>query len=183
MRQGSFDFEWGSFLCAPVRSRVMRCRRSGHGESLPLPSLQSSASVVATQPPEGLIIPIVPISPCALARDCPHSLCPLSRFPYSFLVSLAPCAPLPLLPLRVMVIKALGLSIGCLRAPIELRIGSWIQTSHRRHGVEPNGSVPLWKRRGVRCDTGFTVLNPVRIRNPDRRGRAEVTRGYRDDQG
>ena len=32
---------------------------------------------------------------------------------------------------------------------IKRRIGSWIQTSHRRHGVEPNGSVPLWKRRGV----------------------------------
>ena len=34
----------------------------------------------------------------------------------------------------------------------------------------------------MRCDTGFTVLNPA-YQNPDRRGRAEVTRGYRDDQG
>jgi hypothetical protein len=53
--------------------------------------------------------------------------------------------------LTVVVSKAYGLSLGCLRAPIELRIGSWIQTSHRRHGVEPNGSVPLWQRRGVAC--------------------------------
>ena len=33
LRQGSFDFEWGLFLCAPVRSGAMRCRRFGHGES------------------------------------------------------------------------------------------------------------------------------------------------------
>ena len=47
--------------------------------------------------------------------------------------------------------KAYGLYLGCSRAPSKHRIGSWIQTSHRRHGVEPNGSVPLWKRRGVAC--------------------------------
>jgi hypothetical protein len=49
---------------------------------------------------------------------------------------------------------AYGLYLGCSRAPIKHRIGSWIQPSHRRHGVEPtrNGSVPLWKRRrGVAC--------------------------------
>ena len=34
----------------------------------------------------------------------------------------------------------------------------------------------------MRCDTGFTVLDPA-YQNPDRRGRAEDTRGYRDDQG
>jgi hypothetical protein len=34
----------------------------------------------------------------------------------------------------------------------------------------------------TRSRTGFTVLNPA-YRNPDRRGRAEVTRGYRDDRG
>jgi hypothetical protein len=32
------------------------------------------------------------------------------------------------------------------------------------------------------CDTGFTMLNPV-YQNPDRRGRAGVTRGDRDDRG
>ena len=50
-----------------------------------------------------------------------------------------------------MVSTAYGLSFGCSGAPIEHRIGSWIQSSRRRHGVEPNGSVPLWKRRGVAC--------------------------------
>ena len=34
----------------------------------------------------------------------------------------------------------------------------------------------------MRCDTGFTMLSPA-YQNPDRRGRARVTRGYRDDQG
>ena len=69
--------------------------------SLPLPSLQSSALVAANLMPEGLIITIVPISPCAWIRDCqcPHSHFPLSRFPYSFLVLPALCIPLPLLPL------------------------------------------------------------------------------------
>ena len=33
-----------------------------------------------------------------------------------------------------------------------------------------------------RSCTGFTVLNPA-YQNPDRRGRAEDTRGYRDDRG
>jgi hypothetical protein len=47
--------------------------------------------------------------------------------------------------------KAYGLYLGCSRAPIKRRTGSWIQTSHRRHGVEPKGSVPLWQRRGVAC--------------------------------
>ena len=51
----------------------------------------------------------------------------------------------------IVMSKAYGLYLGCSRAPIKRRIGSWIQTSHRRHGVEPNGSVPLWKRRGVAC--------------------------------
>ena len=49
----------------------------------------------------------------------------------------------------IVMTKAYGLYLGCWRAPIKHRIGSWIQTSRRRHGVEPNGSVPLWKRRGV----------------------------------
>ena len=34
----------------------------------------------------------------------------------------------------------------------------------------------------TRSCTGFTMLNPA-YQNPDRRGRAEVTRGYRDDRG
>jgi hypothetical protein len=53
--------------------------------------------------------------------------------------------------LLVVTSKAYGLSLGCSIAPIKLRIGSWIRTSRRRHGVEPKGSVPLWKRRGVAC--------------------------------
>jgi hypothetical protein len=56
---------------------------------------------------------------------------------------------------RVVMSKAYGLYLGCSRAPIKRRIRSWIQPSHRRRGVEPNGSmngsVPLWKRRGVAC--------------------------------
>jgi len=63
--------------------------------SLPLPSLQSSASIAATLLPGRLIIPIVPTSPCAWVRDCPLSLFPPSRFLYPFLVSVAPCVPLP----------------------------------------------------------------------------------------
>jgi hypothetical protein len=57
-------------------------------------------------------------------------------------------------PAPTVVSKAhygLYFKVGCSRAPIKRRIGSWIQTSHRRHGVEPNGSVPLWQRRGVAC--------------------------------
>jgi hypothetical protein len=50
--------------------------------------------------------------------------------------------------LGIVMSKAYGLYLGCLRAPIKHRIGSWIQTSHRRHGVEPNGSVPLAPRCG-----------------------------------
>jgi hypothetical protein len=48
---------------------------------------------------------------------------------------------------RVVTSKVYGLYLGCSIAPIKRRVGSWIQTSHRRHGVEPNGSVPLWQRR------------------------------------
>jgi hypothetical protein len=59
--------------------------------------------------------------------------------------------------------KAYGLYLGCSRAPIKHRIGSWIQPSRRRHGFEPNGSVPLWKRRGVACLA------------PDREGRVHTT--------
>jgi hypothetical protein len=56
---------------------------------------------------------------------------------------------------RVATSRAYGPYLGCSRAPIKRRIRSWIQPSHRRRGVEPNGSmngsVPLWKRRGVAC--------------------------------
>jgi hypothetical protein len=50
---------------------------------------------------------------------------------------------------EIVMSKAYGLYLGCRRAPIKHRIGSWIQTSHRRrHGVAPNGSVPRYGSAG-----------------------------------
>jgi hypothetical protein len=55
-------------------------------------------------------------------------------------------------------IRAYGLYLGAREHPSSAvldRASAIIvdptETSHRRHGVEPNGSVPLWQRRGVAC--------------------------------
>jgi hypothetical protein len=56
---------------------------------------------------------------------------------------------------------------------VTLKIGEYVHAEDDTH----------WHwQRPVRCDTGFRVLNPA-YQNPDRRGRAEDTRGYRDDRG
>ena len=55
------------------------------------------------------------------------------------------------LPIPVMVIKHTGCILGARELPSSTVLDCGSKPRGRRHGVEPIGSVPLWKRRGGAC--------------------------------
>ena len=52
---------------------------------------------------------------------------------------------------QLRLVKHTGCILGAREHPSSTVLDRGSKPRGRRHGVEPNGSVPLWKRRGVAC--------------------------------